>query len=94
MNWDAILKAVAVKSSLHENERILGKRTLGWVFCEKLRLLARNYICQHCIHSKLQTEPQRGYKETNVVHFSHYYRLNFNKPCDTLFVEVVQLKVV
>ena len=33
-------------------------------------------------------------KETNVVHFSHCYRLNFYKPYDTLFVEVVQLKVV
>ena len=47
--------------------------------------LAGNSICQHCIHSKLQNEPQRGYKETNVVHFSHCYRLNFDKPCDALF---------
>ena len=44
--------------------------------------------------SKLHNEPQRGYKETNVVHFYHCYRLNFDKPYDTLFVEVVQLKVV
>ena len=57
-------------------------------------VLAGNSICQHCIHSKIQNEPQRGYKETNVVHFSHCCRLNFDKPCDALFVEVVQLKVV
>ena len=60
----------------------------------KLCLLAGNSIYQHCIHSKLQNEPQRGYKETNVVHFSHCYRLNFDKPYDTLFIEAVQLKLV
>ena len=46
------------------------------------------------VHSRVQYEPLRGYKETDVVHFSHCYRLNFYKPCDTLFVEAVQLKVV
>ena len=76
-----------------KNGRYFGKRTLGRVFLAgNSVLLARNYICQHCIHSKLKNEPQRGYKETNVVHFSHCYRLNFDKPCETLFVEVVPIK--
>ena len=55
-----------------------GKKTLGRVFWRETQSV--NIVST----ASYKMNHNAAVSDTNVVHFSHYYRLNFDKPCDAL----------